>query len=158
MMKKGFLFLLSLVLSHSALAESDVDLALKAIGVIDEDYKYTDDDLAAAFFRLTTTQYAQSLPSDINSFTRIQSAMFTPYFADVQAMYTIHFTEDERREVINNFSSKQLLQELCIDYFIPNDFMLANNYTLIYSFHDQDYRRLADVQINSRTCLDALTN
>lgn len=157
-MKKGFLFLFSLFIAHSALAESDMDLALKAIGVIDEDYRYTDDELVAAFFRLATTQYAQSLPSDINSFTRIQSAMFTPYFANVQGMYTIHFTEDEKHEVIENLSSKQTLQELCIDYFIPNEFMLANNYNLVYSVHDQDYRPLADVKMNIRTCLDALTN
>lgn len=150
--------MLSLFISHSALAESDMDLALKSIGVIDEDYRYTDHELAAAFFRFTTTQYAKSLPSDINSFSRIQSAMFTPYFADVQGMYTIPFTEDERREVINNLSSKQMLQELCIDYFMPNEFMLANNYTLIYSFHDQDYRLLSNVKINISTCLDALTN
>ncbi|WP_019672671.1 hypothetical protein [Psychrobacter lutiphocae] len=145
-------------LSHAAFAESDIDKALKSIGLIDESYVYiADEALVSEFFRYTTNQYAQSLPSDINSFSRIQSTMFTPYFADVQGMFTIPFTADERREVINALSSKELLQELCIDYFIPNEFMLANNYMLMYTFNDQDYRLLKKVQVNTFTCLDALT-
>lgn len=157
-MKKGFLFLLSLFISHSALAESDMDLALKSIGAVDEDYRYTDHELVAAFFRVTTSQYAQSLPIDVYSFTRIHSAMFTPYYANISYSYTLPLTSDEIRGVIAELSSKESLQEACIDGYIPNEFMLANNYTLVYSYSDNSYRPLADVKMNLSTCLDALTN
>ena len=146
-----------LVLTSSVTnAESELDDLLKYAGIVDEDYVYTDIKLAAEFFRLSTNQYAQSLPMNVNSYIQIESAMMTPYFSNVEAIYTIPFDATERRAVIQELSSMEALKETCIDNYIPNDFMLANNYTLVYSYSDQDYRPLAKVTMNINSCYEAL--
>jgi len=137
-------------------AESELDDLLKYAGIVDADYVYTDTKLAAEFFRLSNNQYAQSLPVDINSYIQIKNAMMAPYFGIFEGIYTIQFDATNRRSVIQELSSIETLQKACIDYYIPNDFMLANNYTLVYSYSDQDYRPLAKVTMNIDSCYEAL--
>ena len=155
-MKKLLLTTIFVITSNVAHAESELDDLLKYAGIVDEDYVYTDTKLAAEFFRLSTNQYAQSLPMNVNSYIQIESAMMTPYFSNVEAIYTIPFDATERRAVIKELSSMEALKETCIDNYIPNDFMLANNYTLVYSYSDQDYRPLAKVTMNINNCSEAL--
>lgn len=155
-MKKLLLTTIFVIISSVAHAESELDDLLKSAGIVDEDYVYTDTKLAAEFFRLSTNQYAQSLPMNVNSYIQIESAMMTPYFSNVEAIYTIPFDATERRAVIKELSSMEALKETCIANYIPNDFMLANNYTLVYSYSDQDYRPLAKVTMNINNCYEAL--
>jgi len=155
-MKKLFLTTMFVLTSSVTYAESELDDLLKYAGIVDADYVYTDTKLAAEFFRLSTNQYAQSLPMNINSYIQIESAMMTPHFGNVEAIYTVPFDATERKAVIQELSSMEALQIACIDYYIPNDFMLANNYTLVYSYSDQDYRPLAKVTMNIDSCYEAL--
>lgn len=155
-MKKILLAMLFATVSNVGHAESELDDLLKYAGIVDADYVYTDTKLAAEFFRLSTNQYAQSLPMNINSYIQIESAMMTPYFSNVEAIYTVPFDATARKAVIQELSSMEALQIACIDYYIPNDFMLANNYTLVYSYSDQDYRPLAKVTMNIDSCYEAL--
>ena len=155
-MKKLLLTTMFVIISGVAHAESELDDLLKSAGIVDGDYVYTDTKLAAEFFRLSTNQYAQSLPMNVNSYIQIESAMMTPHFGNFEAIYTVPFDATERRAVIQELSSMEALQIACIDHYIPNDFMLANNYTLVYSYSDQDYRPLAKVTMNINSCYEAL--
>ena len=156
-MKKLLLTTMFVLISSVTHAESDLDNLLKSAGIVDEDYTYRDTNLAAEFFRLSNNQYAQSLPVDINSYIQIESVMMAPYFGIFEGIYTIPFDAADRRAVIQELSSIETLQIACIDYYIPNDFMLANNYTLVYSYSDQDYRPLAKVTMNINNCDEALS-
>ena len=155
-MKKLLLTTLVVLISGVAHAESELDNLLKSAGIVDVDYVYTDIKLAAEFFRLSTNQYAQSLPVNVNSYVKLDSVMMTPYFGNSEAMYTQPLNANERMLLIQELSSVEMLKEACIDYYIPNDFMLANNYTLIYSYSDQDYRPLAKVTMSIDNCYEAL--
>lgn len=155
-MKKIILAMIFATISSVTHAESELDDLLKYAGIVDADYVYTDTKLAAEFFRLPTNQYAQSLPMNINSYIQIESAMMTPHFGSFEAIYTVPFDATERKAVIQELSSMETLQIACIDYYIPNDFMLANNYTLVYSYSDQDYRPLAKITMNIDSCYEAL--
>lgn len=157
-MKKGCLFLFSLFTCHTAIAESDVDQTLKSIGLVDENYVYIDDEaLVTEFFRYTTNQYAQSLPTNLNSFIQMYSAMMTPYLGNFEAIYTIPFNDEDKAAIAQELSSKEVLQNACIDYYIPHEFMLANNYTLIYSYSDQNFRPIAKVTMTLESCYEALS-
>ena len=157
MIKKAVLLSLSLLATPMAFAISEIDEALLSIGLVDENYEYTDEALATEFFRLTTNEVAKSLPSRLNVYIKLDSALMTPYSGRFNAVYTIPFTPSEREVVIQELSSIETLQETCLDYYLPNKFMVANDFNLIYAFHDENYRPLANVRMNVLTCYDALT-
>ena len=84
-------------------AESELDDLLKYAGIVDADYVYTDTKLAAEFFRLSTNQYAQSLPMNINSYIQIESAMMTPHFGNFEAIYTVPFDALREKQLYKNY-------------------------------------------------------
>lgn len=157
MIKKALLLSLSLFIAPVAFADSEMDEVLKSIGLVDSQYRYTNDKLATEFFRVATNQYAQSLPVNINSYVQIYSAMMTPYYGNFEAIITLPLTDSEREVFIQELTSLENLQQICLDYYVPNNFMAANNYTLVYSYSDQNYRPLAKLTMNTDKCLNAFT-
>lgn len=157
-MKKAILLSLSLLLTPAAFAASEMDEALLSVGLIDKNYEYTHKALVTEFFRLVTSDYSQSLPMDTNSYTRIQSMMLTPHYGSVDVLFTLPLTPDERKLLIDELSSKEVLKEACLDYYLPNKFMLANHFTMVYSYSDKNFRPLKDIKMNADTCINALIN
>ncbi len=157
MIKKVVALSLSLLAAPGVFAASELDEVLQSFGLVDSNYEYTNNALATEFFRLVTNEYAQSLPSHLNSYIKIDSATLTPYTGRFNAIYTIPFTPLQKEAVKQELSNVETLQHLCIDYYLPNQFMVANNYNVVYSFHDENYRPIVDVRMNVLTCYDALT-
>ena len=151
-MKKWLIGLLSLMVASTAFAESDIDKGLKELDVIDAHYVYTDVDATANFFTMVTDTYSKSLPMNFNRFIEVTGIMMTPYYGHFGHRYTIPLNAAERREVKQNLASKQNVREVCEDSFLPERFMVANNFTLVYSYMDVDYRPLADVTANNDIC------
>ena len=154
--KKLLIGLLSLMVAGSAFAESDLDRGLKELDLIDDDYVYTDVDLVTTFFNAVAENQAKSLPMIFNRFVEINGFMMTPYYSYSNYRYTIPFDADERKTVKKELSSKQNLREICEDYYMAEKFMQANNFTMVYSYMDVDYRALADITINNASCASAL--
>ncbi len=146
-----------MIVAGAAFAESELDGGLKELGIVDDNYVYTDIDLATTFFTIVTDTYAKSLPMNFNRFIEINGLMMTPYNSYTNYRYTIPFDTDERAMIKQELSSKQNLREICEDYFISEKFMQANNFTMVYSYMDVDYRPLANVTINNASCASALT-
>ena len=155
-MKKLLIGLLSLMVAGNAFAESDLDRGLKELDVIDENYIYTDIDATAGFFTTVTDMYSKSLPMNFNRFIEVTGIMMTPYYGNFSYRYTIPLDAAERREVKESLASKQNVREVCEDSFLPEQFMAANNFTLVYSYMDVDYRPLADVTTSNAICDAAL--
>lgn len=155
-MKKLLIGLLSLMVASAVFAESDIDKGLKELDVIDEHYVYTDLDATANFFTMVTDIYSKSLPMNFNRYIEITGIMMTPYYGHFGYRYTVPLNATERREVKQNLASKQNVREVCEDSFLPEQFMAANNFTLVYSYMDVDYRPLADVTANNAICDAAL--
>lgn len=155
-MKKLLIAFLSMTVAGAAFAESDLDRGLKELDVIDENYIYTDIDATAGFFTMVTDIYSKSLPMNFNRFLEVTGIMMTPYYGNFSYRYTIPFDAAERREIKKSLASKQNVREVCEDSFLPEQFMAANNFTLVYSYMDVDYRPLADVTINNATCTSVL--
>ena len=151
-MKKWLIGLLSLMVASAVFAESDIDKGLKELDVIDAHYVYTDVDATANFFTMVTDTYSKSLPMNFNRYIEITGIMMTPYYGHFGYRYTIPLNAAERREVKQNLASKQNVREVCEDSFLPERFMVANNFTLVYSYMDVDYRPLADVTANNAIC------
>ena len=158
MIKKAILLSLSLLVAPMTYAASEMDEALLSVGLINKNYEYIHKELITEFFRVVTSDYSQSLPMDINNYTRIQSLMLTPYYGNVSVLYTLPLTPDERDYLSDKLSSKEMLKEACVDYYLPNKFMLANSYTMVYSYADQNHRPFADIKINGDSCYNALIN
>ena len=156
MIKKAILLSLSLLVAPMAFAASEMDEALLSVGLINKNYEYIHKELITEFFRVVNNDYSQSLPMDINSYTRIQSLILTPYYGNVSVLYTLPLTADERDVLADTLSSKEMLKEACVDYYLPNKFMLANSYTMVYSYADQNHRALADIKMNADSCLNAI--
>ena len=70
-MKKLLIGLLSLMVAGNTFAESDIDSGLKEFGIVDDNYVYTDLDLASSFFTTVTDVYAKSLPINFNRYMDI---------------------------------------------------------------------------------------
>ena len=155
-MKKWLIGLLSLMVASTAFAESDIDKGLKELDVIDAHYVYTDVDATANFFTMVTDTYSKSLPMNFNRFIEVTGIMMTPYYGHFGYRYTVPLNATERREVKQNLASKQNVREVCEDSFLSERFMAANNFTLVYSYMDVDYRPLADVTANNDICNAAL--
>lgn len=156
MIKKAMLLSLSLLLAPMAFAASELDEALQSVGLLNSNYEYTHKELVSEVFRLVTNDYSQSLPMDINNYTRIQSMMLTPHYGNVSVLYTLPLTPEERDFLTDELSSNEILKESCLDYYLSNKFMLANHYTLVYSYSDQNHRPLTDIKMTAETCLAAL--
>jgi len=156
MIKKAILLSLSLLVAPMTYAASEMDEALLSVGLINKNYEYIHKELITEFFRVVNNDYSQSLPMDINSYTRIQSLILTPYYGNVSVLYTLPLTVDERDVLADTLSSKEMLKEACVDYYLPNKFMLANSYTMVYSYADQNHRALADIKMNADSCLNAI--
>ena len=88
-MKKLFIILLSVTMSGAAFAESDIDSGLKQLDIVDDNYVYTDLDLASSFFTTVTDVYAKSLPINFNRYIEITGMMMTPYYSNFSYRYTI---------------------------------------------------------------------
>ena len=156
MIKKAILLSLSLLVAPMTFAASEMDEALLSVGLINKNYEYIHKELITEFFRVVNNDYSQSLPMDINNYTRIQSLILTPYYGNVSVLYTLPLTVDERDVLADTLSSKEMLKEACVDYYLPNKFMLANSYTMVYSYADQNHRALADIKMNADSCLNAI--
>ena len=156
MIKKAILLSLSLLVAPMTFAASEMDEALLSVGLINKNYEYIHKELITEFFRVVNNDYSQSLPMDINSYTRIQSLILTPYYGNVSVLYTLPLTVDERDVLADTLSSKEMLKEACVDYYLPNKFMLSNSYTMVYSYADQNHRALADIKMNADSCLNAI--
>lgn len=156
MIKKAILLSLSLLVAPMTYAASEMDEALLSVGLINKNYEYIHKELITEFFRVVNNDYSQSLPMDINNYTRIQSLILTPYYGNVSVLYTLPLTTDERDVLADTLSSKEMLKEACVDYYLPNKFMLANSYTMVYSYADQNHRALADIKMNADSCLNAI--
>ncbi|WP_250162871.1 hypothetical protein [Psychrobacter sp. WY6] len=155
-MKKLLIILVSMTVAGAAFAESDIDKGLNELGIVDDNYVYTDVELATTFFTMVTETYAKSLPMSFNRFIEINGLMMTPYHSYTNYRYTIPFDAEDRAMVKQDLASKQNLREICEDYFISETFMKANNFTMVYSYMDSDYRPLAKVTINNATYASAL--
>lgn len=156
-MKKLLIAFLSMTVAGAAFAEFDLDRGLKELDVIDENYIYTDIDATASFFTMVTDIYSKSLPMNFNRFLEVTGIMMTPYYGNFSYRYTIPFDAAERMEIKKSLASKQNVREVCKDSFLPEQFMAANNFTLVYSYMDVDYRPLADVTTNNAICDAALS-
>lgn len=156
-MKKLLIAFLSMTVAGAAFAESDLDRGLKELDIIDENYIYTDIDATAGFFTMVTDIYSKSLPMNFNRFLEVTGIMMTPYYGNFSYRYTIPFDAADRAIAKQELSSKQNLREICEDYFMSEKFMQANNFTLVYSYMDVDYRPLADVTTNNAICDAALS-
>ena len=156
MIKKAILLSLSLLVAPMTYAASEMDEALLSVGLINKNYEYIHKELITEFFRVVNNDYSQSLPMDINNYTRIQSLILTPYYGNVSVLYTLPLTVDERDVLADTLSSKEMLKEACVDYYLPNKFMFTNSYTMVYSYADQNHRALADIKMNADSCLNAI--
>ena len=154
-MKKLLIGLLSLMVAGNAFAESDIDSGLKEFGIVDDNYVYTDLDLASSFFTTVTDVYAKSLPINFNRYIEITGMMMTPYYSNFSYRYTIPIDTEDRATIKEELSSKQNVREICEDSFISERFMQANGFTMVYSYMDIDYRPLVNVTINSAACISA---
>lgn len=146
-----------MAVAGTAFAESDLDRGLKELNLIDDDYVYTDIDLATTFFSVVTENQAKSLPVSFNRFVEINGFMMTPYYSYANYRYTIPLEAEERMKVKKDLASEQNVREVCEDVFYSEKFMQANNFTMVYSYMDIDYRALVDVTINNATCAAALS-
>jgi hypothetical protein len=155
-MKKLFIILLSMTVAGAAFAETEIDEGLKESGIVDHNYVYTDIDLATTFFTIVTDTHAKSLPMNFNRLIEVTGIMMTPYYGNFIYRYTIPFDAAERIDLKKNLSSKQNIREVCEDSFLPEQFMIANNFTLVYSYMDVDYRPIVNVTINNASCASAL--
>lgn len=151
-MKKLLIILLSMTVAGAAFAKTEIDEGLKELGIVDHNYVYTDIDLATTFFTIMTDTYAKSLPMNFNRFLEVTGIMMTPYYGNFSYRYTIPFDAAERKEIKKSLASKQNVREVCEDSFLPEQFMAANNFTLVYSYMDVDYRLIADVTTNNAIC------
>ena len=157
-MKKLLIILLSMAVTVPAFAESELDNGLKELDIVDDNYVYTDLDLATVFFNAVTDSQAKSLPMSINRLVEITGIMMTPYYSNFMYRYTISFNAEEKAIVKQDLSSKQTLRDICKDYFFSERFMQANNFTMVFSYMDSDYRPIADITINKATCASALAS
>jgi len=155
-MKKLLIVFLSMAVAVAAFAESDIDRGLKELDIIDDNYVYTDIDLAISFFTAVTENQAKSLPMSFNRYIEIIGLMMTPYSSYTNYRYTIPFDVEDRAMIKQDLVSKQSLREICEDYFMSEQFMKANNFTMVYSYMDSDYRPLADITINKANCASAM--
>ena len=155
-MKKLLIAFLSMTVAGAAFAESEIDRGLKKFGIVDHNYVYKDIDLATNFFTIVTDTYVKSLPMNFNRFIEINGLMITPYYSYTNYRYTIPLDAEDRAIAKQELSSKQNLREICEDYFMSEKFMQANNFTMVYSYMDSDYRPLAKVTINNATCASVL--
>lgn len=151
-MKKILVLLLSLTVANAALAESELDKGLKNLDIVDDNYVYTDFDLATSFFAAITANQAKSLPLSFNRFVEINGFMITPYYSYANYRYMIPLDAAERVEVKESLASEQNLREVCEDNFYADEFMKANDFTMVYSYVDIDYRALVNVTANNANC------
>lgn len=156
-MKKWLIGLLSLMVASTAFAESDIDKGLKELGIVDEDYVYTDIDLVTTFFNVVTETQAKSLPMSFNRLVEINGFMMTPHYSYANYRYTVPLDAAERIEVKKSLASEQNVREVCEDSFYAEKFMQANDFTMVYSYMDIDYRALVDITINNAICDAALS-
>ena len=151
-MKKILVLLLSLTAVNAALAESELDKGLKSLDIVDDNYIYTDLDLATGFFAAITENQAKSLPLSFNRLVEINGFMITPYYSYANYRYMIPLDAAERVKVKESLASEQNLREVCEDSFYADKFMKANDFTMVYSYVDIDYRALVNLTVNNANC------
>ncbi|PNK59502.1 hypothetical protein [Psychrobacter sp. FDAARGOS_221] len=141
-----------LLLSNAAFAESQMDAMLKNAGVVDDNYVYTDPALVREAFKIVSNDYGKSLPVQMNSVVEVFAAMFTSRSAIIEYRITAPLDATEKQAFIEALTAPEAKQEACEDYFLSNEFMKANNYSLTYSYSDIDYRPLTKVFMNPMSC------
>ena len=62
-----------------ALQPNAFDPALKKIGAVDENYRYSDFKAVSEYFRLLTTNLSYSYPVKLDATKSIESVYMTPY-------------------------------------------------------------------------------
>ena len=155
-MKKLLLTTIFVGISSMAHAESEIDDTLKSVGIIDDNYIYTDTESAAAFFNFLNDEQAQSSPKNTNKSFKIENMEMTPYFGRINTTYTIPLNAEEKGQLIRDLSSVEMLKNLCTETFIPYKYMEANNIIFSYLYYDQYRKPMTSIIMNKDTCRDAL--
>lgn len=155
-MKKLLILLFSISFAGTALAESQEDRQLKAAGVIDDDYVYIDRDLATKTFAKATDNLAKTLPIKLNHSIEITSFMMNSYYSHTTYRFTSPLNTEDRAQMSRDLASAKNLNEMCKETFIANEFMKANNMTLVYSYVDIGYKPLVKITMNNKVCNKAI--
>lgn len=144
--------LLCLILSNVAFAESPADYELLDLGIVNSNYEYIDGDKATEFFREQTNALAASLPMKANSYIEVTLAMLLPSYAQVTYRLDLDLNTEEKKEISNTLSSNKYTKKSCIENFLINEYMVANNYTLVYDYQDINNEPLAQIYMNNKIC------
>lgn len=127
------------------------DIALQKMGLIDEDYKYTDIKAVAEFFRDGSNKIAISLPLMLNNEIEVTAVLYTPY----QAMFSYTLQDNLDEYQIKAFNgmlySPESIKNYCNTTYVSK-FLKANGFVAIYDYNDLTGKDIGRVTIRPSMC------
>lgn len=126
-------------------------------GVVDKNYKYLDEKLAAAIFTELNNGLANSLPAKTNAYSEISSVFHAPRFAiyyykiDIQGVIGRMPTDGFIKYLQQYFTSPEMTRKFCDDVFGAK-FQQVNGYTFTIHFNDLSGKKITTITLNEKTC------
>ena len=151
-MKKLLLVLFSITFAAAACAESEADRLLKDAGLLDNDYVYVDTELITKLSKELTESYVKTLPVDLNYYMQITDFSVTPYYFKTTYRLVNPLNVADTATIKRELNSVETLRRGCALEFLVNEYMKANNMTLIYAYRDANDQPLAEVTMTNEIC------
>ncbi|KIE87476.1 hypothetical protein [Acinetobacter pittii] len=134
-MQKNLIASLLFAISHSTVANNnfDADSELIKLGIIGQDFKYIDLDLATEFFKIGNRGAENVFPYKANDYVEIISGSTSPFYSSITLKVLVKPPLEDESEVFEFIKSDEGIQIWC-DGVFKTKYMRANNhqYELFY--------------------------
>lgn len=139
-------------LNAVTMAKTQVDLELMQLGIIGEDYKFTDK--ASEFFKQNNIRIKNILPLQVNQYVELISEYRT--LDGLTQTYRVleDLTPDKRIDLINSLTTDEIIMKGCDRDYDP-EFLIANNYFIHQTFVDKWYVELYKIKYDKNICINS---